>query len=132
MPPNEYDPADPRAWLRRSHSNLARARQGRTAPEILYADLCFDAQQAAEKAIKAVLVSQATPFPKTHVIERLLDLVGGSGIEVPPNLCDAAALSDYATHTRYPGPAEAVTEEEWRQAVQLAEQVVQWAEGVVG
>ena len=132
MPPSPHDPADPGAWLRRSRSNLALARQGRTTPEVLYADLCFHAQQAAEKAVKAVLVSRAAPFPKTHVIERLLDLVGESGIEVPTDLRDTAILSDYATHARYPGPAEAVTEGEYHRAVELVELVVRWAEEVVG
>jgi len=42
-------------WLRHSRSNLARAESGRMTPEILYEDLCFDAQQAAEKALKDVL-----------------------------------------------------------------------------
>ncbi|HEX5416749.1 MAG TPA: HEPN domain-containing protein [Chloroflexota bacterium] len=44
----------PEEWLRRARSNLLRAQQPR--PEGVYwEDLCFDAQQAAEKAIKALL-----------------------------------------------------------------------------
>jgi len=31
---------------------------------VLYDDLCFDAHQAAEKAIKAVLVSRGAAFPR--------------------------------------------------------------------
>lgn len=53
MPPNR-DPTQAAEWLRRACSNLARARADRSVPEALYEDLCFDAQQAAEKAIKAV------------------------------------------------------------------------------
>ena len=40
----------------RAASNLARARQGRQCEEVLFEDLCFDAQQAAEKALKALLI----------------------------------------------------------------------------
>ena len=36
-------------WLRRAKSNMARAKAGRVAPDILYEDLCYDAQQAVEK-----------------------------------------------------------------------------------
>lgn len=43
-------------WLNRAKSNLARAKVGQLFPEILYEDLCFDAQQAAEKALKALFV----------------------------------------------------------------------------
>lgn len=55
-------------WLKRARSNLARAKADRHLPEVLYEDLCFDARQAAEKAIKAVLVYKKIPFPKTHDI----------------------------------------------------------------
>ncbi|MGB9825381.1 MAG: HEPN domain-containing protein [Desulfofundulus sp.] len=51
---------DSRLWLRRARSNLERARLGRVSEGILYEDLCFDAQQAAEKALKAVLVQLET------------------------------------------------------------------------
>lgn len=43
----------------------------------------------------------------------------------------AAALSDYAVEARYPGLAEPVTEEEYRQAVALAETVVRWVEQLI-
>jgi hypothetical protein len=40
-------------WLRRARSNLARAKQDKP-DEVLFEDLCFDAQQAVEKALKAL------------------------------------------------------------------------------
>jgi len=39
-------------WLQRAKSNMARARAGRVSSAILYEDLCYDAQQAAEKGLK--------------------------------------------------------------------------------
>lgn len=131
MPPEGRDPSDPRSWLRRARSNLARARIGRLNPEILLEDSCFDAQQAAEKAIKAVLVSRNAEFPKTHVLVRLLDLVERAGVDVPPGIREAEVLTDFATHTRYPGGGEDVDESEYGEAVLLAERVVRWAEGAV-
>ncbi len=41
------------AWLQRAKSNMARAKAGRVSPDILYEDLCYDAQQAVEKALKS-------------------------------------------------------------------------------
>ncbi len=76
MPPDHLDPLDPAAWLVRSRSNLARARAGRTAPDVLYEDVCFDAQQAAEKAFKAVLVKHGIAFPRTHALAALTDIAG--------------------------------------------------------
>ena len=76
MQSDERDPTKSAEWLRRAKSNLLRAKAPRDHPEIMYEDLCFDAQQAAEKAIKGLLVHLQTPFPKTHSISDLLALVG--------------------------------------------------------
>ena len=54
MPPKRLSPDDPREWLNRARSNLTKAKA--KSPEVYLEDLCFDAQQAAEKAIKAVLL----------------------------------------------------------------------------
>jgi HEPN domain-containing protein len=131
MPPELRDPTDPREWLRRSRSNLARARAGLPTPEVLYEDLAFDAQQAAEKAIKAVLLSKAVAFPKTHALVELFDLVEASGVAVPAGVREAGRLTVYAVETRYPG-TEDVTEEEYLEALELAERVVAWAEAAIG
>ena len=72
MPPEYRDPTNPMEWLRRARSNLARARADRDVDNVLYEDLCFDAQLAAEKVEKALLVKQQIPFPKTHDIINLL------------------------------------------------------------
>jgi len=56
MPPAPRPPDDPHEWLRRARSNLARAQADIRLAGVYLEDLCFDAQQAAEKAIKAVLI----------------------------------------------------------------------------
>lgn len=48
--PERHPTEDPREWLNRARSNLALARA--KSPGIYLEDLCFHAQQAAEKAIK--------------------------------------------------------------------------------
>lgn len=130
MRPPLRDPEDPREWIRRARSNLARAAAGRPTREVLYEDLAFDAQQAAEKAIKAVLVGRRVAFPKTHSLERLLDLVERSSEDVPTKVRDAASLTPFAAAARYPG-VEQVTEEQYRDALAIARTVVQWAEQVI-
>ncbi|MCL4205304.1 MAG: HEPN domain-containing protein [Pirellulaceae bacterium] len=56
LPPN-----DPREWLNRARSNLTRAAS--PLPGAYLEDFCFDAQQAAEKAIKAVFMANGLAFP---------------------------------------------------------------------
>lgn len=98
---------------------------------MLYEDSCFAAQQAAEKAIKAVLVRRRVSFPKTHDIAALLTFVERSGLKVPADVLEAHVLTEYAVETRYPGVSEEVSEEEYRQASACAEIVVEWARSVV-
>lgn len=131
MPADHRDPRNPRAWLRRARSNLARARAAPTAPEILYEDLCFDAQQAAEKAVKAVLVHRSVEFPKTHDLNRLLGLVLADGLDVPEAIREADRLTRHAVQSRYPGPWS-VSEDDYRRALALAEAVVECAAALVG
>src|SRR5688572_2072722 len=125
MPPERRPPDDPREWLNRARSNLLRARA--TLPGVYLEDLCFDAQQAAEKAIKAVMIARGAAFPAIHDLARLLTLLEQSGEAVPPTIADAARLTRYAVTTRYPGVAESVTEVEYHRAVTTAAAVVQWA-----
>jgi len=129
MPPERWPPDDPREWLNRAHSNLRRA--GLRVPGVYLEDLCFDAQQAAEKAIKAVLIAAEIAFPLIHDIARLLTLLEQAGEEVPPPVAAATELSPFAVTTRYPGDAEPVTDEEYQEAVAIAEQVVRWADEYV-
>jgi HEPN domain-containing protein len=121
------DPTDPQEWLRRARSNLARANSGRSSSEVLYEDLAFDAQQAAEKAIKAVLVHVGVMFPRTHALVLLFDLIESGGCVVPLDVREAARLTVYAVEARYPG-GEDVTEQEYAAAVEIAKRVVRWAE----
>ena len=52
-------------WLRRAESNLRIARAGREEGVFLE-DLCFEAQQAAEKALKALLIYLGGEYPRVH------------------------------------------------------------------
>jgi len=78
MPPKKAASGTPQDWLRRAKGNLARAKQAKPK-EAFWEDLCFDAQQATKKAIKAVLTCREIDFPKTHDIRELLTLLSTSG-----------------------------------------------------
>ena len=125
--PHEPQIGTPAEWFRRATSNLIRAQQPR--PEgVCWEDLCFDAQQAVEKALKALLVHYNLPFRHVHDIAELLTLLEQSDVSLPEDVRLAAGLSDYAVAARYPGPMEPVTEEEYQEAIALATTVLQWVE----
>jgi HEPN domain-containing protein len=52
-----------RIWLKRAKSNLQIAKAGKVFDDILYEDLCFDCEQAVEKALKLCLFPLIFPFP---------------------------------------------------------------------
>lgn len=131
MPPRLRSAGDPAEWLRHARSNLSRCRADRRLPEVLFEDLCFDAQQATEKAVKAVLVLNGRRFPKTHDIGELLDLVATAGVAVPQQVLQARRLTPYAVAGRYPGVSEEASEEDHREALATAERAVRWAEALV-
>jgi HEPN domain-containing protein len=127
MPPAPRPPDDPHEWLRRARSNLARAQADIRLAGVYLEDLCFDAQQAAEKAIKAVLIGRSIRFPYVHDLTALLGLVEQGGTAVPEAVREAGRLTRFAVVTRYPGIAEPVTQEEYERAVAIAEAVIDWA-----
>ncbi|WP_259090256.1 HEPN domain-containing protein [Salinibacter ruber] len=110
----------------RARSNLIRARQ--RLPNVYLEDLCFDAQQAAEKALKALCIERGIEFPYVHDLARLITLLQDEGQPVPDEVTEAGRLTRYAVFTRYPGLDDPVTEEDHNRAVSSAERVVEWVE----
>ena len=131
MPVERFSPDDPREWLNRARSSLAKARSVQYVPEIYLEDLCFDAQQAAEKAVKAVLIHLNQRFPYVHDLAQLLATIEEAGRNVTESIRRSVILSDYAVAARYPGLAEPVTWQEYEDAVSIADEVVRWAEEIV-
>ena len=125
-PPERFPPDDPREWLNRARSNLAMA--GNRVPGAYLEDLCFQAQQAAEKAIKAVMILRNIDFPYVHNLALLLSMLEENGEDVPDRIRRAVGLTPYAVDTRYPGVDQPVSEEAYRDAIAIAEAVIQWAE----
>jgi HEPN domain-containing protein len=107
MKRERFTPDDPREWLNRARSNLIRAASCRGLVGVYLEDACFDAQQAAEKAIKAVLLSRSVEFPWTHDLGQLLDLarqatVGCPGGRVPARSEGTRMVSGERAHERDP------------------------------
>jgi HEPN domain-containing protein len=121
-----YPPTDPREWLNRARSNLAGA--GQVAPGRYFEDLCFEAQQAAEKAIKAVFIHRGLHYPFRHDLTHLLQLLSQAGVKVPKYVLRAQVLTPFAVVARYPAQSPPVTQRQYRSSLRIAESVVRWAE----
>jgi HEPN domain-containing protein len=101
--------------------DLARhlVEEGCVYPEAI----AFNSQQAAEKFLKALLVSHQVDFPKTHNLGELLDLVGRLDRTLADSLQEVTALNPFGVEYRYPGDLPDLTQDEAKAAFQLAQRV---------
>ena len=120
-------PGSPQDWFAHAQSDLRLARLARSHKTVFREQACFHAQQACEKALKAVLLSMALEFPLVHDIEALLEIAKEGGVRLPREVREAGALSPYAVEARYPGYEEGITPAEADEAIRVAGRVVMWA-----
>jgi len=126
---NNYIEAE--KWIKRAVSNYKKAIICKNDNEIYLEDICFDLQQAAEKAIKSVMIYYNLEIPKTHSIGFLLHQLQKNGIETPQKINNAAILTGYAVETRYPGEYEEIDEEEYKEAFKITLEVIQFCENIL-
>ena len=78
----------------------------------------FHAQQAVEKAFKAVLADHGASFPFTHNVGLLMTLCADTGALAPSSLADADLLTPYGVAPRYdaktPGTVDRVRRSAWQ------------------
>ncbi len=130
MTQHESDVASPEQWIARARSNLIRAQQPKPE-DVFWEDLCFDAQQAAEKALKAAILKKSGTFRYTHDLGELWSELKAIGVSLPDFAQDSTALSQFAAGARYPGPYEPVTEADYCEILRFAVLVVDWASNFV-
>ena len=74
-----------------------------------YETASFHAQQAAEKALKALLIRHQVNYSKTHDLGELLRLSESVAAGIAEALAEAEQLTPHAVDTRYPtagGPVD--------------------------
>lgn len=127
------------AWLRQAERDLRHARRSAGQQEPEWA--CYAAQQAAEKALKAVLIDLGTRPPPIHDLTVLARLIADDGALDPATLDtfgDLAALTEFNVTARYPlgdglmAPGDAITPARAMAALATADQVLVFARAAVG
>ena len=110
-------------WLKKAEEDLVVAED--ELGKIPWVS-AFHSQQAAEKALKALITALGKQPPKTHSIEHLLLLIEESGIDIS-DVREATSLSDYAVEARYPG-LEEPTPEDAKEALRIARETLEWVQ----
>ncbi|MDD3050056.1 MAG: HEPN domain-containing protein [Candidatus Cloacimonetes bacterium] len=119
-------------WLQRAGSNLKIAVDGKTSEAVYYEDLCFNAQQATEKALKALFILYEVSIPKTHNIGFLLEsLEKNTDITITKNIKQSLILTEYAVQSRYPGDYYPVEHDDYIEAIERATETLEWVNKIV-
>lgn len=120
-------PADASNWLQFARDDLAAARTLMADTEIPSRIACFHAQQAAEKALKALLVASSIPFTKTHDLVVLAGLQNDA-VSEELALVDLLLLHPWAVEARYPGDLPDASDHEAAEVVATAASIFDIAE----
>lgn len=90
------------AWLAKAESDLLNIENNLAAGRVPWDTVCFHAQQAAEKLLKAYLVYQGHTPTRTHDLVALLArcVAIDTGLAILEN--DCRSLTYYAVGSRYP------------------------------
>lgn len=111
-----------REWLEKARRDLKVALDLLQGSDPFTDIICFHAQQAVEKYLKACLTWHEIEFPKTHALEDLVLLAGQKDPTFLALKDEVVLLTPYAVETRYPEFGEPSLEDA-REAVQVAERV---------
>ena len=115
-------------WIDRAKSSLEIAGS-RKNDLVYYEDLCYQAQQAAEKAIKGMLIYFNVQPQFTHNIGILLDeLQAYVNID---EIKETIKLTKYAVQTRYPGEYDDITKEDYEESIKISNNCLKWIENKI-
>lgn len=127
MPRPELDEA--LLLLRKAREDADAVRKLAPDAEIADSIVGFHAQQAAEKALKAVLAGTGDEFPWTHDLRHLIDMLDEAGMPLPERLRETRTLAPWAVEFRYGGTIDDQLDR--AQALMLADGALVWAQNQI-
>jgi HEPN domain-containing protein len=119
------NPPEPpfRAWVVKAESDLLNITNNLAAANVPWDTVCFHAQQAAEKLLKAFLAWKERDLLRTHDLVALL----AQCVTLDPSLAelenDCRKLTYYAVGSRYPDMLYEPDEEDGREMVSAMHRV---------
>ena len=94
--------AEARRWLEYAADDLRTAEFLLQQPDFIPRHPCWLAQQAAEKALKALLIFLQIEYPLSHDLDQIRLLIP-EGWRIRYDPPDLSFLTEWAVEARYPG-----------------------------
>jgi HEPN domain-containing protein len=107
----QHDIAQAWDWFDKAEQDRSAARRLFTPGCLERAIIAFHCQQAAEKYLKAFLVSRSVAPERTHDLSRIRSACSGIDPAFEELAADVDPLTLFAVATRYPGPPEPTHQE---------------------
>jgi HEPN domain-containing protein len=117
-----------KSWLERAKSSYELSKN--TVYGVFYEDLCFQLQQAVEKAFKGLLIYYGVEPEFTHNIGILLTEIEKYA-DIPEHIKSSTDLTKFAVQTRYPGEYDDITKEKYENAVKITNDCLEWVENKI-
>ena len=119
------------AWCEKGRRDFITAQNSLLDTKEIFPDIiCFHAQQAAEKYLKAYLVFLEQDFPKTHALEDLVVIASSKDPTCRNIFTVACNLTPYAVEVRYPDSPSPLPEDA-REAVHAAKAIMNYVLGKI-
>ena len=122
MPPNLHS-NNPNEWIEFAEGDLAVALASGFRPEYR----CYHAQQAAEKALKALVLARGMQLKRIHSLQILLDDLKADGVKIPAAVDKVRNLDPFGVDARYPMRGKPSGKFDPEDAVEKARVALEWA-----
>ena len=115
-------------WINFANDDLKSAVNILAMEPPITRNVCFHAQQCAEKSLKAYLVFRDYHVEKTHDLPRILKMCVQYDESFLILKNHAEELTEYAVRTRYPNDMREIPVNEAEEAIKKAEEVLTFVE----
>ena len=112
-----------KAWLAKAANDMLNIENNVSADNIPWDTVCFHAQQAAEKTIKAFLAFHSLSITRTHDLVALLSQAAEINPELGQLRVSCQKLNYYAVSSRYPDDLFEPDESEGREMVKISQEI---------
>lgn len=114
-----------RNWIRKAQNDLKIAKDEMKTDEPATDMVCFHAQQCCEKSLKLTLIFHGREYPRIHDLSALIDRCSQIDLDFQKlTEWNVDNLTKYAGAIRYSEPFYLPSTEEAKEAVDLAEKVM--------
>ena len=115
-----------RQWLFKAMNDLLNADNNLKSDVVPFDTVCYHCHQAVEKFLKAYLVGSGKEYPFTHDLLLILEKVLPVNPEVETLRDSLSILMPYAVEIRYPDDWHMPSEEDAKEAREVAGIVMDW------